>query len=335
MFAAALGSALERRGLEVVTHALTGPTAPGQLAVPVLRPRGPWWTALGAVRRSAQGADVVVAHGSTTLPACALARPSTTPFVYRSIGDLPQWVGTGLRRRRVAWALGRAAGVSVLWSDLVPYVVSTLGVAPDRVRVLPNAVETGAFPPATAEDRSQARREWGVDDDELVVAHVGALSPEKQVPRLVDAAADRGFTLVLAGSGGERSSLLDRADDRGASVVFLGVQRDLRPVYAGADVVALASRTEGQPAVLIEAALCGRVVVAPRVGGIAELVSDGQTGVLYDPGAGPAGLARALDEARDRARELGRAGPAWARARFDIDEAAAHWQQWLEEIVSR
>ncbi|MDH4169102.1 MAG: glycosyltransferase family 4 protein [Acidimicrobiia bacterium] len=333
VFAVALGSALAGRGVAVDTFALVPGTSADPLPIPVLSPSSRWWGALGGVRRAAFGADVVIAHGSSTLPACAVAVGRRAPFVYRSIGDLPQWVGGGLRRRRVSWALGRAAGVSVLWPDLVSFLTGPLGVDEARVRVLPNAVETARFPEASEADREAARLELGIGPHEVVIAHVGALADEKRIAWLVEVAARRQWSLVLAGSGPERDRLSALARARAANVSFLGPRADPWPVYAAADVVALASRTEGQPAVLIEAALCARAVVAPRLGGIPELVDDGRTGVLFAADAGPAGLEDALDEALGRADQLGSAAAAWARPRFDIEASAATWHEWLSDLA--
>ena len=100
MFACQLGDELTRSGHRVVTAALTG-GAPSPLAVPVLGVSALAPATLRALRRQARGADLVVAHGSRTLPACALALfGGGIPFVYRNIGDPTAWSGSGLRKLR-------------------------------------------------------------------------------------------------------------------------------------------------------------------------------------------------------------------------------------------
>ncbi|MGI9602569.1 MAG: glycosyltransferase family 4 protein [Acidimicrobiales bacterium] len=330
VFAVHLDRALREGGIDVSTMALCPGSSANGLVLETLTGSRWWMAGLPALRRRAGGVDVVIAHGSTTLPACAVAVPKATPFLYRSIGDLPRWVGTGFKRRRVAHMLRRAAGVSVLWSDLVPFVTDTMGVA--DVRVIPNAVAVADFPPRSQRERLAARHQLGLDPSIPVVAHIGSLSPEKRVGLLLDAVAHVGGQLVLTGGGPERFDLEAAAERSGVTATFTGTLADPGVVYAAADVVALASRTEGQPAVLIEAALSARAVVAPRVGGIGELVDDGVTGVLYDGDGDGDDLVAALSTALDRAETLGAAGPGWAGGRFDIDIVASRWLDWLQEF---
>ena len=104
---------------------------------------------LAALRRRMRTADVVVAHGSTTLPACAAAGFGLgRPVVYRNIGDPLQWSGTRARRLRTRLLLSRMQRVVALTSGTAEVLSATLGVRPDRVRVVPNGVDGTRFAPA-------------------------------------------------------------------------------------------------------------------------------------------------------------------------------------------
>jgi len=94
-------------------------------------------------------------------------------------------------------------------------------------------------------------------------------------------------------------------------VTFTGYQANVRPYYALADVVAVPSHTEGSPNVVLEAMAAGVAVAATRVGGVPEIVTDGETGLLTDRGD-PDGMAALLarlrtdPELRRRLAEAGR-----------------------------
>ncbi|MGH9112841.1 MAG: glycosyltransferase, partial [Acidimicrobiales bacterium] len=105
---------------------------------------------------------------------------------------------------------------------------------------------------------------------------------------------------------------------------FAGVLVGPTDALAAADVIALPSRTEGMPGVLIEAGLSGVAAVASDVGGVSEIVRDGRTGLLLPPGDASAladGLRRALAQ-RDA---LGPAARRHCLAHFEIAPVAAQW----------
>ena len=108
-----------------------------------------------------------------------------------------------------------------------------------------------------------------------------------------------------AGDGSERAALAGAAHELGDRVVFAGFRQDVGACLAAADVVALPSLHEGLGVAALEAMAAGRPVVASRVGGLAEVVVDGETGLFVR--AGRAGVAR------DRARDAGE-GSRLARA---------------------
>jgi len=178
----------------------------------------------------------------------------------------------------------------------------------------------------TVEDRAAARRRLGLPAEAPVVAAVGALGPEKCVGDAVAACARlAGAHLLVAGDGPERAALERRAAALAPGRVhFAGTLPGPADALAAADVVVLASRTEGMPGVLVEAGLSGRPVVATAVGGVPEIVRDGETGVLVPPGDVAAladGLARAL-ASRDR---LGGAARRRCLAAFEIGPVADRW----------
>ncbi|GAA4992633.1 glycosyltransferase [Kitasatospora paranensis] len=307
--------------------------APGAADTPVLGPARFHPTTLRALRAAARHADVVVAHGSSTLPACALALAgSRTPFVYVNIGDPRHWTASASRRLRVAVFLRRAAAVSAISDGARDVLLARFGLPAHRVRTIPNGRAAASFPPAADEaDRRAARLGLGLPADGPLLAWVGAVAAEKRLDLALDALAELPQAhLAVAGDGPLRAALQQR--DTTGRVTFLGELADPAPLYRAADVLLLTSDSEGVPGVLIEAALAGLPAVATDVGFVRDVVQDGVTGVLVPPGDAAA-LAGAVRELTADARSArGAAARQRALSRFDLAVVTDAWQRLLSDV---
>ncbi|MDQ1431357.1 MAG: hypothetical protein QOF40_1959, partial [Actinomycetota bacterium] len=283
VFASDLHAELARLGYDVRTVALA-PGTTGGLDVPVLGTKRISASSLRALRRELTGAEITIAHGSSTLPACAIAGLGTrSPFVYRQISDSRFWAATPARRMRVRGGLRRAARVVTLWDGAAATVAEMFAVSPAKIRVIPNGVPPDAFSVSDAATRRAARVEFGLDPARPTVVSIGALVPEKGVDLTVRAVGEIPTAqLLVVGEGSERPSLEGLADDVAPGrVTFAGSVGDAARAYATADVVVLASRGgDSMPAVLIEAGLSGLPTVATPIGGIPDIVLDGESGIL-------------------------------------------------------
>jgi glycosyltransferase involved in cell wall biosynthesis len=339
-FAVDLAAELERRGMAAPTVALHASDGAAADRLPV---RSLGRTALGpstllALRRAAraESAAVVVAHGSRTLPACAAALAGTgMPFVYRNIGDPRVWSDRGLRRWRTRVLLRRARMVAALWPGSAAVLTARHGVPADRIRVIPNGVPAERFPVVADADRRPARARFGLPDDDPVIGCIASLTAEKDVGAAIAAVARLvGVHLLVAGAGPERPRLEARAAVEAPGLVrFVGPVAGSSDVLAAVDAVVLPSRTEGMPGVLIEAGMSGLPVVATDVGAVAEVVADGETGVLVAPGDVEA-LAAGLERALADGGSMGRAARARCLDRFEIGVVGTQWIALLEEAAS-
>ncbi len=173
---------------------------------------------------------------------------------------------------------------------------------------------------------------------ELTVACVASLTIKKDhenLMRALDVLASDGSIAVqvlLIGDGPLRSELTERARQlnargTGVKVNLLGERDDIPSLLGGSDVVVLPSRAEGLPLIVLEAMAASTPVVATAVGGVQELVEDGETGVLVPPGD-PARLAEALERLlgnRELRRELA------VEARTSLDGLAP--TSWIDQYV--
>ena len=286
--------------------------------------------------------NLVQAHGGEALRLAVLAGLGRrTPVVYRRIGMAQPSMRGGWRRR---WhrQMMRQAALVVCVSDLVrTETVDVFDLDPERTVTVPNAVDPQRLEPGDRA-RPEARAALGVGEDGRVVLSVGALSWEKDPLGMLDVTsellrADGRNRHVFVGDGPLRSRLEERATALGVAgqVVLTGARNDVGAVLAASDVVLFASRTEGMPATLIEAGLAARPAVAMAVGGVSEVVVDGQTGVVVARGdrAGLRAAVAALLDDPARRRALGEAAAARCWARFTIDVVAPEYRR-LWELVA-
>ncbi|MDI2130188.1 glycosyltransferase family 4 protein [Yinghuangia seranimata] len=362
-FAVDLHRELLARGADSSVVALAGTGAEDPLDVPALGSGRLAPATLRALYRRARRARVVVAHGSSTLPACALAlAPTRVPFVYVNIGDPRHWAATPARRARVGFMLRRAAAVASVSPQGRDLLVARYGLPSARVRAIPNGRRPEAFPRVDAESRASARKELGIDQDAEVVAVVGALGPEKRVDLAVRAFARRAAAsagervdgptgnsvarsasgrqlpvgerlLLVAGDGTERDRLSRIADELAPDRVrFLGTVADPGRVYRAADALLLTSDSEGVPGVLVEAGLSGIPAVATDVGFVRDVVLDGETGALAPPND-PVAIAAALDRVLADRAALGDRAYDHCLATYAMDGVVDAWQDLLDALA--
>ena len=245
------------------------------------------------VRRSAARSDVVYSTGmlGRTALGCAVARK---PFVAKLTQD-PAFE-RALRRGRFRGGpvefqssgatpllrlardveVRRAAHV-ITPSAFLAGLVRGWGVPEDRISVLPNP--TPPLPPFP--DRTPAGRP--------LLAFAGRLTAPKALSVALEAVAlVPEVELVLAGDGDERRALEARARELGLDgrVRFLGSlpRDDVLALFRRADAVLLSSAWENFPHTLVEALAVGTPAIATAVGGVPEIVTDGENGLLVPPG---------------------------------------------------
>lgn len=292
--------------------------------------------------------DVVHAHlemsMTMALPAAALAgKPGVGTFhqVYRPMH------GRELGRERLAVEVASRSQATVFVSNASRHSYTEhfrSGGTPRSWRVVHNGVDLELFTPAPRGGRLAVPQDLGLREGPVVTV-VAALRDFKGITHAISAwpqvlRRHEDATLLVVGSGEQGEQLHHQVAELGlgGSVVFAGMRSDVVEIMRGSDVVLLPSIFgENLPTVLMEAGGCGRPVVASDVGGIADIVVDGETGLLTrpaDPRSIAAAIVRLLDDESLRER-LGRAARARMEQHFDARTWAANLLSLYREVGQR
>ena len=216
-------------------------------------------------------------------------------------------------------------------------------VSSERMRVIYGGVDIDRFTPDAAV-RSNKRRELGLNEEWAWLA-VGRFEEAKDYPNLVEAFADLlrsspSDRLFIVGGGSLRSAIEERCRVLGLkdAVTFLGQPKNVTDLMQAADGFVMSSMFEGLPSVLIEAHASGLPVVATRVGGIPEVVTDGDSGYLCED-KNPAALAAAMLRLRTQSEASLAVMRSRARAhileKFSLDQAVARWENLYRELTGK
>jgi glycosyltransferase involved in cell wall biosynthesis len=209
-------------------------------------------------------------------------------------------------------------------------VIDTTPVPPERVITLHDSVDTALFSPDRIQDKP-LRREYGLNDDVVVVGFVGRFSPGKGHEELLAAAdiirkqrANVRFLIVGEASYGERQYELRirglaRSLGLEETVLFTGFRKNIPEAMASFDILAFPSHAESFGVVLIEAMAMELPVVSTDCDGVLDIVVNGETGFYVPPRHAPelaAALLKLIDSPVTR-RRMGKAGRTRVLQKFD------------------
>lgn len=234
-------------------------------------------------------------------------------------------------------ARGSSAFVAVSSADR-ERMIDIEGIPPDDVILIPNGIATEG---ATGAD---VRRELGIPPEAPVPGSVAVLRPQKEIDVLIRAVPPllREFPdlqLLIAGDGQERPALEGLIGELGVgeAVLLLGSRSDIPDVLSAVDVAVSSSRFEGTPLAVMEYMAAGKPVVATRVGGVPDLIEEGEQGLLVEPrdSVALAGAIRRLLRDPAEARRMGARGRERQRTEFDLDVAVRRLEQLYETLVAR
>ena len=170
-----------------------------------------------------------------------------------------------------------------------------------KLEIIPLGFDLDRFSDGQDEKRIAFRKRYDIAADEIAIGIVGRIVPVKNHSMFVAAAAKalkstaQKLRFIIIGDGDMRPQMgeefraagVDYAyypeEKRHAQAICISWQTEMDEVLAGLDIVALTSHNEGTPVSLIEAQAAGRPVVSTNVGGVADVVMDGVTGIITPP----------------------------------------------------
>lgn len=226
---------------------------------------------------------------------------------------------------------------------------------PEKINIIPLGFDLDRFQENQDQKRQAFRRKYQIQDDEIAIGIVGRIVPVKNHALFAAAAAkvlaksQMKLRFVIVGDGDMRPSMetdfrnlgVDYAyfpqDPRAAKAICVSWQTEMDEVFAGLDIIALSSHNEGTPVSLIEAQAAGRPVVSTRVGGVADVVADGISGLITPAGDAEA-FAGALLELTEDAVKRGRfahAGTASVMERFSYQRLVSDMDEYYRKLLVR
>ncbi len=240
-------------------------------------------------------------------------------------------------------SINRAGRPVVAISEAVQrHLLANTDIDPRLIRVVRNGLDTMAPEAEPAPDLALPGASGRATDARTVIA-VARLSREKGVDILLQAwpevvRAHPRLRLVVVGDGPEADALheLVRRTGSGESVTFAGYRPEVSSWLAGADVFVNPSRFEGLSMSILEAQVAGVPVVATAVGGVPEIIRDGETGTLVES-ENPAALAAAIGAVLARpeeARRMAEAGRRRVAVEFDIRRTVRSYEEIYREVLA-
>jgi len=240
------------------------------------------------------------------------------PFIFTAHNLTPS-TSNPLTKFLLKFVVRRAARV-VCISQAVAKSLESYGLSGQKTALIPNGIDLARF--------DIPRQPTLSTYDEPLIVAVGRLSPEKGFDTLIRAASNvlerfPRARFAIAGDGPERENLNQQIKSLGIgeNVKLAGRVEDVPSFLHTADIVVIPSLLEGQGIVALEAMAARKPIVASRVGGLAETVEEGVTGILVepaDPGKLAAGIIQLLGSP-DQRTAFGEAGRAIVEAKYTAD----------------
>lgn len=224
----------------------------------------------------------------------------------------------------------------------------------EKIEIIPLGLDLDKFSQEQEFKRRRFRNEYDIADDEIAIGIIGRIVPVKNHGLFVAAAkklmqqTSKKLRFIIVGDGDMRASMeaqfaaagIDYAyfpeSKKTATAICTSWQTGIDKVLAGLDIVALTSHNEGTPVSLIEAQAASKPIVSTRVGGVADIMTDGKCGFITQPSNAEEFAAALLKlvESESLREELGKFGENQVRVKFSyqrlVQDMSAYYYKLLE-----
>jgi glycosyltransferase involved in cell wall biosynthesis len=210
-----------------------------------------------------------------------------------------------------------------------------------RMSIVPNGIDVARFVPP--QDKSALRVALGLPKDKVIVGCVSHFRPTKNLELFVEAASRIHLEapychFLLVGDGDTRSQVETAIHQKGLADAFTlpGAQKDPAPWFQAMDVFVFPSQTEGFPSVIVEAGACGVPAVAFDVGGIADVILQGETGFVVPLGDTEQFIRRAITIATTPSlcEAMGQKARQRVHAEYSLSTMIENYSNLFERLVS-
>jgi glycosyltransferase involved in cell wall biosynthesis/predicted O-methyltransferase YrrM len=214
------------------------------------------------------------------------------------------------------------------------------GVSPDKIIIIHNFVDADLF--AKEQKGEKIRKEFKIDNDNVVIGFLGRLDWRKGLRTIVDAAGDlKGAKFMIVGEGDAREELIDEIRKKGIEEDFIltGIRKDVPAMMKAMDIFIFPSYAEYESfgIAVIEAMAAGVAVIASDIAPIREIINDGENGILVpkkDPAALRSAIKRLIKD-RDLMKRLGEEGRRTSLEKFSLKKAINKIEAVYEKILDR
>lgn len=235
------------------------------------------------------------------------------------------------------FSIERSQGITAVSRFLAEETVRDFGIPEERVEVIPNFIDPRRYHPG----KEPCHRATLAPAGERILMHVSNFRPVKRVTDCVEVLArvsrEVPARLVLVGDGPERPRVVERAEQLGLQdrVLFLGKHASIEELLSCADVFLLPSETESFGLAALEAMASGAPVVASRVGGLPEVVPEGEAGFLLPVGDvdGMAAAALSVLSDADRWKAVSEAARAHAVEAFSSEIVVPRYEAYYRRVI--
>lgn len=268
------------------------------------------------------------------------ARLAGVPAVFSTVHNIVNpWKGSG--RKFIDRLFARLSTAVVGCSEEVTQTLAARDKIPaSKLVSIPNGIDLQKFSRFSGAD---VRREFGLPEDRLLIGIVGRLHEQKAHGDLFQALTrlaqvrDKPLNCLVIGTGDLQDVLKQQVKDLGLDdcVIFTGMRTDVPRLVAALDVFVMSSHWEGLPIALLEAMASSKAVLCTRVGGIPDVVTDGDNGLLVEPRDVPQFAKRLDDLLQDPAlrTRLGQRARETVIARFDVSRTAAAYNRLHQQAL--
>jgi len=304
------------------------------------------------VKSKIKSFDVIHFHGHRSLQKVAVyyyAEKNGVPYVLQAHGSLPR-IGSWKKLKwfydvLFGYRLLKDASKVIALSEVEAGQYRSMGVPEEKIAIIPNGIDLSEY--AELPPKGAFKKKFGIPEDKKIILYLGRIHKIKGIDFLVRAYAHlknemhfKDAVLVIAGPDdgylGEVKSLVQGLDVSN-SVLFTGplYGRDKISAYVDSEVYVLPSRYEAFPMSVLEAYACGKPVIASKVGGVMDLVIEGVTGLLFEPGD-VTQLAKSiflLLDNHEKAEDMGMKGKQFVKENFSIEKVVEKLEKVYEEVV--